>query len=46
MDKKQNAIVAAISMALSSYAGDNIHDEESGILTIKYVNKHWKNLCN
>ncbi|MBQ3622824.1 MAG: hypothetical protein IJA04_03845 [Bacteroidaceae bacterium] len=46
MDKKQNAIVAAISMVLSSYAGDNIHDEESGILTIKYVNKHWNNLCN
>lgn len=46
MDKNDNAVIAAISMAISSYIGDNIHDEESGILTIKYVNKYWNNLCN
>ena len=40
-----NAVVAAISMALSAYCGDNVHDEESGILTITYVNKNWNN-CN
>ena len=28
-----NAVVAAISMALSAYCGDNIHDEESGVLS-------------
>lgn len=39
-----NETVAAISMALSSFLGDNIHDEESGILTITYVNKNWNNL--
>lgn len=39
-----NETIAAISMALSTYCGDNVHDEESGILTIKYVNKHWNNL--
>ena len=46
MKEKDNAIVAAITMALDSYLGNNIHDEESGILTIRYVNKHWNNLCN
>lgn len=44
-DKKiDNAVVAAISMALESYFGNNIHDNESGILTISYVNKNWNNL--
>ena len=38
------AVVAAIIMALSTYCGDNVHDEESGVLTITYVNKHWNNL--
>ena len=44
MDNKNidSATVAAISMALASYLGDNIHDNESGVLTITYVNKH----CN
>ena len=40
-----NAVVAAISMALRAYCGDNVHDEESVILTITYVNKNWNN-CN
>ncbi len=45
-DKNKNidsAVIAAISMALSAYSGDNIHDEESGIITITYVNKNWNN---
>ena len=43
-DKKiDNATAAAIAMALSAYCGDNIHDEESGIITITYVNKNWNN---
>lgn len=46
MKEKNDAAIAAIAMALSSYLGDNIHDEESGILTIRYVNRHWNNLCN
>ena len=37
-------IAAAISMALATYLGDNVHDNESGVLTITYVNKHWNNL--
>ncbi len=42
--KIDNATAAAISMALASYLGDNVHDKESGVLTITYVNKHWNNL--
>ena len=38
------ATVAAISMALAAYMGDNVHDNESGVLTISYVNKNWNNL--
>ena len=46
MDNKNidGATAAAISMALVAYMGDNIHDNESGVLTITYVNKHWNNL--
>ena len=42
--KRDGAVIAAISMAMSNYLGDNIHDEESGVLTITYVNKNWNNL--
>ena len=42
--KIDSAVVAAITMALSTYCGDNVHDEESGVLTITYVNKYWNNL--
>ena len=35
---------AASSMALAPYQGDNVHDTESGVLTITYINKHWNNL--
>ena len=45
MEKKiDNATAAAISMALSDFLGANIHDQESGVLTITYVNKNWNNL--
>ena len=42
--KIDNAIVAAISIALKSHFGNNVHDNESGVLTISYVNEHWNNL--
>ena len=45
MEKKiDNAIVAAITMALTDYLGNNVHDEESGVLTITYTNRNWNNL--
>lgn len=42
--KIDNAVAAAISMALCSYLGDNVHDNESCVITITYTNKHWNNL--
>ncbi len=42
--KIDNAVIAAISMALDNHFGNNVHDNESGVLTIKYVNKYWNNL--
>lgn len=42
--KIDNATVAAISMAMAAHMGDNVHDNESGVLTITYINKHWNNL--
>lgn len=43
-EKTNGAIIAAISLAITDYLGANIHDEESGVLTITYVNKNWNNL--
>jgi hypothetical protein len=42
--KIDSATVAAISMALATYMSENVHDNESGMLTITYANKHWNNL--
>lgn len=42
--KIDGAVVAAISIAMSNYLGDNVHDIESGVLTITYINKNWNNL--
>ncbi len=38
MDKN---ISAAIAMALFEYQGNNVHDKESGIITIKEHNTLW-----
>lgn len=43
-NKINGEVVAAISMALATYLGDNVHDSESGVLTITYTNIHWNNL--
>lgn len=34
-------IIAAIAMALHDYKGNNIHDKESGIITIKPRHTLW-----
>ena len=39
MDKN---IYAAIAMALYEYQGNNVHDKESGIITIKPRQTMWK----
>lgn len=38
MDKN---IYAAIAMALYEYQGNNVHDRESGIITIKQKQTMW-----
>ena len=43
-NKIDDAVIAAISIALESHFGNNVHDNESGVLTISYVNKNWNNL--
>lgn len=36
-----NNIYAAIAMALYEYAGNNVHDVEPGIITIKLKQTMW-----
>ena len=36
-----NNIYAAIAMALYEYAGNNVHDVEPGIITIKQKQTMW-----
>lgn len=38
MDKN---IYAAIAMAIYEYQGNNVHDEESGIITIRQRHTQW-----
>ena len=42
MDKN---IYAAIAMALYEYQGNNVHDKESGIITIKPRQTMWNAKC-
>ena len=38
MTKSDNAVFAAIALALHDFRGNNVHDEEPGIITIKRKN--------
>lgn len=35
MANTDNAVYAAIAMALHEYRGNNVHDKEPGVITIK-----------
>ena len=35
MAKLNNEVLAAISLALHEFKGNNVHDKESGVITIK-----------
>ena len=35
MANKDNAVFAAIALALHEYRGNNVHDKEPGVITIK-----------
>ena len=38
---KKNEVYAAIAMALHEYAGNNVHDVETGIITIAEHPTQW-----
>ncbi len=37
----QNEVYAAIAMALHEYQGNNMHDEESGKITVERRESEW-----
>ena len=41
MTEKNEAIYAAIAMALHEFRGNNVHDREPGIITIKPRQTQW-----
>ena len=41
MAKAKKEVYAAIAMALHEYMGNNVHDKESGIITIKCHHTEW-----
>ncbi len=41
MEKKDNAVYAAIALALHDFRGNNVHDNEPGIITIKERKTLW-----
>jgi hypothetical protein len=41
MANVSNEVYAAIAMALHEFKGNNVHDKESGIITIKHCPTQW-----
>jgi len=41
MAKTDKAVYAAIALALHEYRGNNVHDKEAGIITIKPRSTMW-----
>ena len=41
MAKASNEVYAAIAMALHEYKGNNVHDKEAGIITIRPRHTEW-----
>ena len=41
MGKTSNEVYAAIALTLHEYKGNNVHDKESGVITIKERNTEW-----
>lgn len=37
----KNEVYAAIALALHEYNGNNVHDKETGVITIKERNTEW-----
>lgn len=38
---KNNEVYAAIALALHEFKGNNVHDKEAGVITIKGRNSEW-----
>ena len=41
MAKAENEIYAAIAMALHEFMGNNVHDKEPNVITIKPKHSQW-----
>ena len=41
MAKNNNEVYAAIAMALHEFKGNNVHDKEAGIITIRPHHTEW-----
>ena len=41
MGKANNEVYAAIALALHEFQGNNVHDKETGIITIKEHHSDW-----
>ena len=39
---KNNEVYAAIALALHEYNGNNMHDKEAGVITIKSKHSEWE----
>lgn len=42
MKKLNNEVYAVIALAMHEFQGNNIHDKESGVITIKPYRTEWK----
>ncbi|CDD05126.1 MULTISPECIES: hypothetical protein [Prevotella] len=42
MGKTNNEVYAAIALALHEFKGNNVHDKEPGIITIKERHSDWE----
>ncbi|MCR4853612.1 MAG: hypothetical protein K5893_08490 [Prevotella sp.] len=41
MGKANNEVYAAIALAMHEFQGNNVHDKETGIITIKEHHSDW-----
>ena len=42
MGKTNNEVYAAIALALHEFKGNNVHDKEPGVITIKERHSDWE----
>lgn len=42
MGKTNNEVYAAIALAMHEFNGNNVHDKESGVITIKSRRSDWE----